>query len=159
MKKAAVPCGISRRSVPLDLIAQAALSSVLSVSLLGREQLFLFQILNRPPHGRLGEFEFIRNRRDRGPTFPGSIRPIRKVQIHRHRTVREVCRIKKIKTAHCLPSCSAEPCGSVPPFRFCGTVHAFGSPFGLSRPTRSARHSPFGLPPINRDGISSRSRR
>ena len=85
-----------------ELIAQAALSAVRAVSLLGNDESGLPQLSQGPAHRGLRKLQLFRYRRDRGPALVLRIRTIRKVKIHCYRPVRQFASVQEIKPAHLL---------------------------------------------------------
>ena len=104
---------------------------MLAISLLSFQQSGFTKILQGSAHGRLRQFQFSGDGRNRRPAFTVFVGSIRKVDIDGFCTVRELHAIQKIKSAYRdLPPAAWVP----PPFRYL---------FASARPVCCLSCSPF----------------
>ena len=93
-EKGVLPPG--RKNIPFralslsDFVKQAAFAALCAVALLGFDESCFAQIVKRPADGGLRQLQLSGDGRDGRPAFSVPVGSVRKVDIHGHRTVRQL---------------------------------------------------------------------
>ena len=84
----------------MDLEKKAAVAAVGSVTLLGFQESFLAQIVERTAHRGLRQLQFPGDCGDSRPAFAVLVGSVGQVDVNRDRTVGKIRAVQKIKLAH-----------------------------------------------------------